>query len=148
MHYHRWYRHGDVNKTARESSITASLGRRYRTVAAKGHPMAMKNGRAYEHRKVLFDDIGHGIHHCHWCGTEVEWTTKGDPRELHPDHLNGDGSDNRLENLVPACRRCNAARGSQARHDALRDAGWWSGNDTIAHLKGGGRAPRIQEPAA
>lgn len=147
MHYHRQYRHGDVNRVANEAGITASLGRRYRTKHAPTHPLASKHGVVYVHRMVLFDAIGRGPHACHWCGTEVEWARKGDPRELQPDHLNGDGADNRIENLVPACRRCNTARGGQARHDALRAAGWWSGNDTIAALKNGGRAPRV-EPAA
>lgn len=147
MHYHRWYRHGSVHKVATEAGITASLGRRYRTKYAPRHPLASKHGIVYVHRMVLFDAIGRGPHSCHWCETEIDWAPKGDPRELQPDHINGDGSDNRIENLVPSCRRCNTTRGGQARSDALRDAGFWSGNDTVAHLKSGGRAPRV-EPAA
>jgi hypothetical protein len=139
MHYHRWYRHGSTDKVATASPITASLGRRYRTIGAKGHPMAMANGRAYEHRVVLYDAIGPGPHACHWCSAEVDWLTKGDPANLLPDHVNGDGADNRIANLVPSCMTCNTARGSQARHDALRAAGWWSNNDTIAGLAGGRR---------
>lgn len=139
MHYHRWYRHGSTDKVATRAGITASLGRRYRVVAAKGHPLAMANGRAYEHRVVLFDAIGPGPHACHWCGTEVDWLTKGDPANLLPDHVNGDGADNRVANLVPSCGPCNSARGSKARAEALREAGWWSHHDTIAHLANGGR---------
>lgn len=147
MHYHRWYRHGSVHKVATTSGVTASLGRRYRTVPAKGHPLAMANGRAYEHRVVLYDKIGAGLHECYWCGERVEWVGKCEPYELQPDHLNGDGADNRPDNLVPSCRRCNTTRGGQARSDALREAGFWSGSDTIARLRSGGRAPRV-EPAA
>lgn len=143
MHYHRWYRHRDTERSAFTTNVTASLGRRYRTVAAKGHPLAMANGRAYEHRVVLYDKIGAGPHACHWCGTEVEWVGKGQPKELQPDHLNDDGGDNRPENLVPSCRSCNTARGCQRRADALRAAGWWAGNDTIAALVNGGRRPRV-----
>lgn len=104
----------------------------------------MANGRAYEHRVVLYDAIGPGPHECHWCGTRIDWLVKGDPANLLPDHLNGDGSDNRIDNLVPSCMPCNSARGSQARSDALRDAGWWSNNDTVAQLRSGGRRTRIE----
>lgn len=147
MHYHRWYRHGDVNKVAHKSGITASLGRRYTSTYAPDHPLASAHGKVYTHRLVLFDAIGPGPHACHWCETEVDWLPKGDPRSLQPDHLNGDGSDNRIANLVPSCPSCNTTRGSQARSDALRAAGFWSGNDTVANCKSQGRAPRV-EPAA
>lgn len=143
MHYHRWYRHGDVDKVATGSVVTASLGRRYKSKYRPSHPLATKFGNVYEHRMVLFDAIGPGLHACHWCGTDVEWVCKGQPRELQPDHLNGDGADNRLSNLVAACRTCNSARGSQARADALRAAGWWSGNDTVANLRGSSRSKRV-----
>lgn len=147
MHYHRWYRHGSVEMQASRSGITASLGRRYKTRYLPHHPLASKHGAVYVHRQVLFDEIGYGPHACHWCGTEIDWLPRGDPRELQPDHLNGDGADNRLENLVPACRNCNTARGSQHRADALRAAGYWSHHDTIARLSRNGRRPRV-EPAA
>lgn len=144
MHYHRWYRHRDLDRTAKATTVTASLGRRYRTVPAKGHPVAMANGRAYEHRFVLYERIGPGPHECHWCGTEVRWAPKGDPPfELQPDHLNNDGADNRPENLAPSCRSCNITRGLQRRSDALREAGWWSGSDTVARLSRGGRVERV-----
>ena len=38
MHYHRAYRHGSAHKVATHSGITASHGRRYKTVIVKGHP--------------------------------------------------------------------------------------------------------------
>lgn len=144
MHYHRLYRHGSLERTA--AGIKTGAPRRYRTVPAKGHPLAHANGRAYEHRVVLYDLIGPGPHPCHWCGELVEWLPKGAPGELQPDHLNDDGGDNRPENLVPSCRRCNTTRAVQRRSDALRERGWWSVNDTIAELKGAKRSPRI-EPA-
>ena len=143
MHYHRWYRHGSTDKVAHESGVTASHGRRYKTKRAPSHPLASKHGVVYVHRLVLFDTIGPGVHACHWCGTEVAWLPKGDPRCLNVDHLNGLGDDNRPENLVPACQRCNTTRGGQARSDALREAGWWSHNDTVAALKGQTRADRV-----
>lgn len=143
MHYHRWYRHGSVARVDRSSGITVSLGRRYRMRYAAGHPLADKYGRVYEHRMVLFDEIGPGPHRCHWCEAQLDWLPKGDPHCLMVDHLNADGGDNRPENLVPSCVACNTARGSQARADALREAGWWSNHDTIASLRAGGRRERI-----
>lgn len=141
MHYHRWYRHGDVNKVATHLSL--GNARAYRVVYDRTHPLAMQEGRLYEHRMVLFDAIGPGPHACHWCSTEVDWLPKADPRELQPDHLNGVTDDNRIQNLVPSCRTCNTTRGAQGRAKALREDGWWSNHDTIAALSNGGRADRI-----
>lgn len=136
MHYHRQYRHGTPEMLATESGITVSHGRRYKTKYNPTHPLASKHGIVYVHRMVLFDAIGYGPHACHWCKRPIDWAAKGDPNELQPDHLNGLGDDNALENLVPSCRGCNVARALQARSAALREAGYWSGNDTVAHLKG------------
>ena len=145
MYYHRWYRHGSVDKVSRGSGVTVSLGRRYKRMRAVGHPVADANGMAYVHRVVLFDEIGPGPHVCHWCDVEVDWLPRGMPGELQVDHLNNDGADNRAENLVPACRDCNAGRGAQRRMDALRDAGFWSNNDTIAALRSRGRTIRVED---
>lgn len=144
MHYHRIYRHGSPDKQARSSGISVSNGRRYKTKYNPKHPLASKHGIVYAHRMVLFDAIGYGPHSCHWCGGEIDWKPKGQPGELQPDHLNNMGDDNRLENLVPACRGCNVARAQQARSQALRANGWWSGNDTIAHLKGASRRTPVR----
>lgn len=137
MHYHRQYRHGDVETVA--TGLKTVAGRRYRYVRADGHPLADKDGRTYEHRVVLYDHLGPGPHPCHWCGKDVDWVAKGDPRCLMPDHLNGDGADNEITNLVPSCGTCNSARAAQSRSDLLRSRGWWSGNDTVARLSGGRR---------
>ena len=135
MHYHRQYRHGSVNKVA-TPDITVSHGRRYKTRHMKGHPLASKHNIVYVHRQVLFDTIGPGTHACHWCAKPVTWLLeKTHPDSLHVDHLNDIGDDNRPENLAPCCRRCNSTRAVQRRSDALREHGFWSGNDTIAHLK-------------
>lgn len=135
MHYHRQYRHGKVTRVSK-GTPGASNGRRYKTQAIKGHPLAGAENKIYVHRRVLFDAIGPGVHNCHWCGTELEWfLDKGHERSLHVDHLNDVGDDNRIENLVPCCVGCNNAKAGARRHNALRDAGFWSVNDTVAHLK-------------
>lgn len=145
MHYHRAYRHGDVNKVAHRSGVTVSHGRRYKTVTSKGHPLAHASGKVYEHRLVLWEAIGPGWHACHHCQRPVSWDHgKGHPDTLQVDHLNNYGDDNRPENLAPSCLDCNSTRGAQRRADALREAGWWSSNDTIDALKSQRRRPRIE----
>lgn len=144
-HYHRWYRHGDVNRCANTAGVSVSKGRRYRLArGASGHALAKGSGRLWEHQVVLYDAIGAGSHPCHWCGTTVRWEAdKGQPDRLTVDHLNGLGDDNRLANLVPSCPSCNSGRASQAKAEALAAHGWWSNHDTIANLKQQTRRPRI-----
>jgi hypothetical protein len=145
-HYHRRYRHGSVHKVAHQSGVTASHGRRYRSVYRPGHPLAGSGGKVYVHRAVLYDKIGPGPADCHWCGKTLHWTsTRGDKDCLTADHLNSIGDDNSPDNLVPACPRCNTLRGQQARAAALREAGWWSAHDTIEALTAGGRAEPIAQ---
>lgn len=42
----------------------------------QGHPLANTHGAVFEHRKVLYDEIGPGPHPCHWhpmsgCGNPI-----------------------------------------------------------------------------
>ena len=134
MHYHRKYRHGDVNKTA---FGVRQFVRRYRSVYLPRHPLASRSGKVYAHRLALFESIGPGEHACHWCGNPVHWHPAPDQAPLHCDHLNSIGDDNRPENLVPSCKPCNTARGSKKRHLELVAEGWWSEHDTIARLAKG-----------
>lgn len=141
MHYHRWYRHGSVEKVA--AKVRPQFPR-YRQTMRHGHPIAGKSGKVYVHRLVLFETIGPGTHPCHWCCRQVSWDLpKGQPDALQADHLNHDRLDNRPENLVPACGPCNTARGCHRRHELLVSLGFWSNNDTVAALKPriGGRSP-------
>lgn len=141
MHYHRQYRHGDVNKTAVERP--AKYVRKYKSGMARNHPLAPPSGRVYVHRRVLYDKIGPGEHACYWgCGRILHWTVgqaAGDDNRLVADHLDGQGDNNDPANLVPSCHHCNVFRDDPKRVAELRAAGWWSRNDTVSRLRSGGR---------
>lgn len=102
-HYSRLRRNGDL-RPRRGSTYTHSGGYIVRKCA--DHPMARRDGWAFEHRVVLFDALGEGPHDCHWCGQTLEW------HDLVVDHLNENKADNRLANLVPSCSFCNRSRGA------------------------------------
>lgn len=72
----------------------------------KTHPLAGKQGKIYEHRKVLYDKLGAESQECYWCGINMSW------KEITVDHLNSDKNDNNAQNLVPSCNSCNRCRGS------------------------------------
>lgn len=133
MHYHRWYRHGDVNRVSTAAVITVSHGRKYQSQYLPNHPLASARGKVYVHRAVLWEKIGPGQHPCYWCGDLVEWKV-GPPGTRHGDltvdHLDGHGDNNDPMNLVPSCRDCNSGRASAARAEALEQNGWWGNHDT------------------
>lgn len=136
MHYHRWYRHGDPLKVATRSGVTASLGRRYRTMTAAGHPLAGASGKVYVHRHALYQELGGADAPCHYCGTALRWAgIKGEPDAMQVDHLDDDGGNNHPANLVPCCPACNTTKALTRRHLALKGAGWWSVNDTVDGLR-------------
>lgn len=109
-HYGRWHTHGDV--LADVPLLAEGVG--YKIIRAPTHPLATSEGRLAEHRKVLYDAIGDGQHPCHWCQEPVRWLRpwEAEPDALVVDHLDGEVRNNDRENLVPACFRCNAQRGS------------------------------------
>jgi hypothetical protein len=99
---------GQARPGRRTGCITSSG---YRLITAPDHPLANPRGRVYEHRQVLYDRIGPGVHLCHWCRQRVAWLRCPGACRLYVDHLNDIRDDNRPENLVPACNYCNTARG-------------------------------------
>lgn len=122
-HNHRAYSSGLCNSCYYRVQRTGTVDRRqfryrslgsngYVRIALPGHPLASKSGYVSEHRQVLYDNIGPGPHRCRWCDAEVDWIkgfcVKG---ALVPDHLDGDKTNNSIENLVASCNRCNTARG-------------------------------------
>lgn len=105
------------NECARESRRqSASFGNNYIQVQAPGHPLVGRNGRAFEHRLVLWNKIGPGTHPCFHCGVAVTWAPgKGNAKgALITDHLDRNPRNNDPENLVPSCPRCNTRNTARA----------------------------------
>lgn len=93
---------------------------------ARAHPASDKIGCLLVHRQVAYDYYGPGAHNCYWCGVDIEWLfgERVQRGKIVVDHLNGDGHDNRIENLVLSCFICNLNRkpcsvSSKARTDVL-----------------------------
>lgn len=108
MHYYRMRRTGVFD--AREPASWRQTDHGYLCRNQYSNPIAAKGGIVYQHRDVLYRSIGDGVHECHWCKCEIQWRAAG-KRRLVVDHLNGVKNDNRLQNLVASCHRCNATRG-------------------------------------
>lgn len=114
MHYFRFMRNGkyDLLIASEKKKGAANSGRK-RAQNAKGyqmlyeplHPLAMKTGYVYEHRKVIYEKFGNILPDCELCNKPISWET------AHIDHKNNDVTDNDLENLRPLCRACNTFRG-------------------------------------
>lgn len=107
-HYYRKRRTGQTSDPLYKHWHVGTGG--YLTRKIIGHPVASATGIVYQHRFVLFEKIGFGIHSCHWCKCEIEWKATG-KRKLVVDHLDGVKSNNAIENLVQSCHNCNANRG-------------------------------------
>jgi hypothetical protein len=110
---------GRPNRFCSQSCYFASATRRKKRVAkvkgqrmkrAVGHPIAPPSGVVAVSRLTLYDHIGGGPHPCHWCGAVVQWKTGLVPGALIVDHLNWDQNDDRVENLLVSCNRCNSHR--------------------------------------
>ncbi|MFB6891784.1 HNH endonuclease [Kitasatospora sp. NPDC056327] len=68
--------------------------------------------------------------HCEGCGTGPRW--RGRPLTLEVDHISGDWSDNRPENLRLLCPNCHAVTDTYCRRKGTRPAG------SAGHLHRGG----------
>jgi hypothetical protein len=70
------------------------------------HPLKNSNGYVSEHRSVAYSVYGPECSDCFWCGDSCTW------KNCHVDHLNDIKDDNRKDNLVISCAKCNRARGA------------------------------------
>ena len=102
--------------------MTVSNG--YVVTCRKGHPAASPGGSVGEHRLVLYEKIGPGMHTCHWCGVPVTWGSRSKvlhAQRLVADHVDDVRHNNDPDNLVPACLACNSTRvGRQVARRVLR----------------------------
>jgi ribosomal protein L34E len=83
---------------------------KYRMLSRPDCPIAPPSGIIAAHRWILYNNLGRGAHPCHWCGKRLFWQPKDRNRQIHADHVNGRTLDNRPENIVASCRRCNTIR--------------------------------------
>jgi Zn finger protein HypA/HybF involved in hydrogenase expression len=74
-------------------------------VAGTGRSRNCSAGRNRGHIKQRLIRLGLKQHRCETCGIS-EWL--GKPLSLALHHINGDGDDNRLENLEPLCPNCHS----------------------------------------
>lgn len=108
-HYYRWSKYGSWDLPPVEPVRVNGNG--YPIRHNPGHPLAnLSGGRGLEHRMILFDAIGDGAHPCAYCGKSITWRV-----DLTVDHVNHVRSDNKLENLVPACQPCNSRKANDHR---------------------------------
>jgi hypothetical protein len=110
-HYWRQYRYGDMatdrTKVAAEGWVSPNG---YIKTRRTDHVIAGRKGLVYTHRLVLFDTIGYGPHHCHWCAAPINWAAG-----LEADHMDFDRANNKSDNIVACCRTCNRRRANARR---------------------------------
>lgn len=88
-----------------------SKGKTYKELGKTTHKIPLSEilvkGRNYQSYKLQKRLVSEGIkeHKCECCGL-TEWL--GQPIKLELHHINGDHSDNRLENLQLLCPNCHA----------------------------------------
>lgn len=102
-HYFRFLRNGTYELVRSRVPRRANPAG-YQLLYMPEHPMAMKDGYVYEHRKVIWDKYGALLPVCDICGKETFWET------CHIDHIDCNVKNNDESNLRPVCRGCNTYR--------------------------------------
>lgn len=114
----RLRRRGTTDKASRPEKILHSHG--YVLIANDEHPLAEglpSGSRLYEHRVKFYDTFGGGSQKCHWCGDLCKF------EDMHVDHLNAVKNDNRIQNLVASCPKCNMTRGAEKMKKTMQERG-------------------------
>lgn len=121
MHYYRLRRTGNAELVLRNPEQIYLHSHGYlRIPAPKEHPLKPPRDRLlYQHRQIFYEGYGEGPFPCHWCGIEIGW----DDPDMNVDHLNDEKDDNRLENLVASCARCNRKRGVSKMRKTMKSKG-------------------------
>ncbi|WP_332847563.1 HNH endonuclease signature motif containing protein [Pseudomonas lactucae] len=118
MHYFRVMRNGTTDKlpTSRQQRVITPNG--YIRVYEPGHALADKGGYVFEHRHVMWAEVGPGCRDCELCGKHETWLT------CHVDHIDENRQNNERSNLRILCRGCNTRRGfTQESYASLTDIG-------------------------
>lgn len=115
MHHGRMRRLGSLDLPAKSDTYPHSHG--YVVRITKGHPLSTPGqiNRIYDHRVAFYAKAGDGPFDCHHCGIQVGWDN------MHVDHLNDVRDDNRPDNLVASCAKCNQKRGQHKMRAASRE---------------------------
>jgi hypothetical protein len=87
--------------------------------------LAMGRRRNRHHVKQRLFAAGLKDERCESCGI-TEW--RGAPISLELHHVNGDGLDNRIENLRVLCRNCHSQTDTWGGRNRRRDRAAWPGS--------------------
>ncbi|EDJ2117581.1 HNH endonuclease [Salmonella enterica subsp. enterica serovar Kentucky] len=104
-HYFRMMRYGtyELTKHGKGKGISANA-KGYVMIKEPSHPLAMKNGFVYEHRKAVYAKFGEHLPPCELCGKYVTWAN------AHIDHKDDRVNNNNPDNLRVLCNACNVMR--------------------------------------
>lgn len=139
-HYFRLRRNGTTETKSRSVKPRIVTPNGYVSIYAPEHPLCSgKHPRVFEHRLVMFADIGFSPISCEICSAPESWST------CHVDHKDDNRQNNDRSNLRITCRGCNTSRSKRAttaiyEHNGVRlSAADWAKqpgvNVTAHHLR-------------